>query len=43
MLIPIPRNVCQTFEFYRAAEVIAVGRKQAEQTLEREAVVLEKD
>jgi NTE family protein len=40
VLIAIPRNVCQTFEYYRAAEVIAEGRRQTERTLEREARVL---
>ena len=42
VLIAIPRNVCQTFEYYRAAEVIAEGRRQTERTLEREARLLEK-
>jgi len=41
VLIAIPRNVCQTFEYYRAAEVIAEGRRQAERALEREARILE--
>ena len=41
VLIAIPRNICQTFEYYRAAEVIAEGRRQAERTLEREARILE--
>ncbi len=33
LLIEIPRNTCQTYEFYRAREVIAVGRRQAERAL----------
>lgn len=33
LLIEIPRNACQTYEFYRAAEIIAVGRRQAERAL----------
>lgn len=39
VLIAIPRNVCQTFEYYRAAEVIAEGRRQAEKTLGRDLQV----
>ena len=33
LLIEIPRNTCQTYEFYRAREIIAVGRRQAERAL----------
>jgi len=43
VLIAVPRNVCQTFEYYRAAEVIEEGRRQAERTLEREARLLQKN
>ncbi len=35
LLISIPRNVCLTYEYNRAAEVIAVGRRQTEEALER--------
>ena len=34
LLIEIPRNTCQTYEFYRAREIIAVGRRQAERALQ---------
>jgi len=33
LLIEIPRNTCQTYEFYRAAHIIAVGRRQTERAL----------
>ncbi len=33
LLIEIPRNTCQTYEFYRARQIIAVGRRQAERAL----------
>ncbi len=33
VLIRIPRNLCLTYEFYRAEEVIAFGRERAEQAL----------
>lgn len=27
LLIEIPRDVCETFEFYRSKEIIEIGRK----------------
>ena len=33
MLIEIPRNTCSAFEFYRAAELIEVGRKQYDKAI----------
>jgi NTE family protein len=33
LLIEIPRNTCLTYEFYRAAHIIAMGRRQAERAL----------
>lgn len=33
MLIEIPRNTCSVFEFYRAAELIEVGRKQYDKAM----------
>ena len=34
LVIEIPRNACRTLEFDRAEEMIALGRKKAEETLE---------
>lgn len=33
MLIEIPRNSCSVFEFYRAAELIEIGRKQYDKAM----------
>lgn len=33
MLIEIPRNSCSVFEFYRAAELIEIGRKQYDKVM----------
>ena len=35
VIIEIPKNACGPFEFYRAAEMIALGRHQAEKALGR--------
>ena len=34
LLIEVPRNVCLTYEFYRASRIIKEGRRQAERALE---------
>ena len=33
IVITIPRNACRFFEFYRAAELIELGREKAEAVL----------
>jgi NTE family protein len=33
VIIDIPKNACGSFEFYRAKELIALGRRKAEKTL----------
>jgi NTE family protein len=33
VIIDIPKNACGTFEFYRATEMIALGRSMAERAL----------
>lgn len=33
LVIEIPRNTCLTYEYYRAAQIIEVGRRQAERAL----------
>ena len=35
VLIEIPRNACGFFEFWRAEELIALGRERAAQAFER--------
>lgn len=35
VLIEIPRNTCSVFEFYRAAELIEVGRKQYDKAMKQ--------
>jgi NTE family protein len=34
VLISVPRNACQFYEFYRADELIAVGRERASRALD---------
>ena len=34
LLIEIPRNVCQTYEYYRGEEIIAIGRRQASRAMD---------
>jgi len=34
ILIEVPRNACAVYEFYRAAELIELGRQQTEHALE---------
>ena len=34
LVIEIPRNTCQTYEYYRAAQIIKIGRRQAERALQ---------
>ena len=36
VIIDIPKNACGPFEFYRAAEMIALGRRMAEQALSQD-------
>ncbi len=36
MIIEIPRNTCSVFEFYRAAELIEVGRKQYDKAMAKQ-------
>ena len=38
ILVEVPRNACGFFEFWRAEELIALGRKRAALALERDAV-----
>ncbi len=38
MVIEIPRNVCETFDFHRAQDVIEAGRTAAAKALQREPV-----
>jgi len=33
IVIEIPRNVCSFYEFYRAREVISIGRQKADEAL----------
>jgi NTE family protein len=35
VLVNVPRNACRSLDFHRASEMIHVGRKQAEQALDR--------
>ena len=39
VIIDIPKNACGPFEFYRAAEMIALGRRMAEQALSASAPI----
>jgi NTE family protein len=39
VIINIPKNACGPFEFYRAAEMIALGRRMAEQALSGQCVM----
>ncbi|MFT4126058.1 MAG: patatin-like phospholipase family protein [Gordonia sp. (in: high G+C Gram-positive bacteria)] len=39
LLIEIPRTVCRTLEYYRAAEVIAAGRQQTAAALDAAAAI----
>jgi len=34
LLIRIPRDACQFYEFWRAAELIEIGRREAETALD---------
>ena len=34
VVVKIPRNACGFLEFYRAQEMIALGRKEAERVLD---------
>jgi NTE family protein len=39
VVIEIPRNVCSVFEFYRAAELIDIGKKAYEKAMNKKEVV----
>jgi NTE family protein len=38
MLVPVPRNLCTFFEFYRARELIEFGYRRCAETLDSEGL-----